>query len=286
MTATMAAIGLPAFEPGTVWLAGAGPGDPGLLTRLAAHGLAEADVVAHDALVAPEILSLAGPHTVLENVGKRAGGAKTEQAMINRRLVVLATRGLRVLRLKGGDPFVFGRGGEEALALANAGVPFRVVPGVTAGIGGLATAGIPVTQRGINTVVSLVTGHDRSGQAPGDVDWAALARSSPVIVLYMALATIGDVARQLMAAGRAPGTPVAVVSKATGPSQSVLRTDLARVAGDIVHHRVKGPAVIAVGEVARLHDSLAPWQQSGDAAAQEAAPVLPEITQAVAALHP
>ena len=153
------------FEPGTVWLVGAGPGDPGLLTLHAAHALAEADVVLHDALVSPEILALA-PQARLEPVGKRAGGRRTPQLRINERLIRLAREGHRVVRLKGGDPLVFGRGGEEALALAAAGIRFRIVPGVSAGIGGTAAAGIPVTHRGLAHSVAFVTGHDASGELP------------------------------------------------------------------------------------------------------------------------
>src|SRR5579875_218711 len=135
----------PDFAPGSVWLVGAGPGDPGLLTLHALHALAAADVVVHDALIAPEILSLASGALIA--AGKRAGGARTPQLRINQKLIILARQGLRVLRLKGGDPLVFGRGGEEALALAGAGIPFRIVPGISAGIGGTAGAGIPLTHR-------------------------------------------------------------------------------------------------------------------------------------------
>ena len=183
---------LPEFAPGSVWLVGAGPGDPGLLTLHAAHALARADVVLHDALVAPEILALAGPAARFEPVGKRAGRAGAAQLRINQRLIELARAGLRVLRLKGGDPFVFGRGGEEALALAAAGVPFRVVPGITSGIGGLAYAGIPLTHRMLSPSVALVTGHGAGSGAPRDVDWAALARGTRTIVLYMALGRLAD----------------------------------------------------------------------------------------------
>ena len=170
---------LPEFAPGSVWLVGAGPGDPGLLTLHAAHALRHADVILHDALVAPEILALAGPAVAFEPVGKRAGRSGAVQLRINQRLIDLARTGLRVLRLKGGDPFVFGRGGEEALALAAAGVPFRVVPGITSGIGGLAYAGIPLTHRMLSASAVLVTGQSAGGGAPRGVDWEALARGTP-----------------------------------------------------------------------------------------------------------
>ena len=187
------------FEPGTVWLVGAGPGDPGLLTLHAAHALAEADVVLHDALVSREILALAR-QARLEPVGKRAGGRRTPQLRINERMIRLAREGNRVVRLKGGDPLVFGRGGEEALALAAAGIRFRIVPGISAGIGGTAAAGIPVTHRGLARSVAFVTGHDASGGLP-DLDWSALARGADVLVLYMALRRIGAIAARLRAAG-------------------------------------------------------------------------------------
>src|SRR4051795_8145176 len=163
------------LEPGSVWLVGAGPGDPGLLTLHAAHALGQADVVVHDALVPEEILSLA-PQARLEMAGKRAGGIRTQQLAINNRLIQLARQGRKVVRLKGGDPLIFGRGGEEALALAAEGIPFRIVPGISAGIGGTAAAGIPLPHRGVARSVSFATGHD------GSIDTA----SSDVLVLYMA----------------------------------------------------------------------------------------------------
>src|SRR4051812_32620964 len=167
-------LNAPDFAPGSVWLVGAGPGDPGLLTLHAVHALGQADVVVHDALVPEEILSLA-PQARLEMAGKRAGGIRTQQLRINLRLIKLAQQGLRVLRLKGGDPLVFGRGGEEALALAAARIPFRIVPGISAGIGGTAAAGIPLTHRGLARSIAFATGHDSSGDL-ADVDWHALSR--------------------------------------------------------------------------------------------------------------
>src|SRR5580692_9806181 len=182
-----ALLGLPEFDPGSVWLVGAGPGDPGLLSALALHALARADVVAYDALVDARILRLAKPSATLDHAGKRGGRPSPSQPDISARLIRLAQEGRRVLRLKGGDPCVFGRGGEEALALAEARIPFRIVPGITAGIGGLAYAGIPVTHRDVNSAVSFVTGHSSDGAVPDGVDWQAIARGSPVIVIYMGL---------------------------------------------------------------------------------------------------
>src|ERR1051326_7346652 len=214
-----ARLGLPDFTPGSVWLVGAGPGDPGLLSALALHALDHADWVVCDALVDPRILELARPGAVLEPAGKRGGRPSPSQPDISARLIRLAQEGKRVLRLKGGDPCVFGRGGEEALALAEAAIPFRIVPGITAGIGGLAYAGIPVTHRDINSAVTLVTGHSSGGAVPNGIDWEAIARGSPVIVLYMGLRPLGAVAARLIAAGRRAEEPVAIVSKATTPAQ-------------------------------------------------------------------
>ena len=161
-----------------------------------------------------------------------------------------------MLRLKGGDPCVFGRGGEEALALAEARVPFRIVPGITAGIGGLAYAGIPVTHRDINSAVTFVTGHDSNGGLPGAVDWAAIARGSPAIVIYMGLRNLGGIAARLIAAGRPPGEPVAIISKATTPEQRVLVSSLAEAASAAMAGGIEAPTIIVIGEVVRLHAAL------------------------------
>ncbi len=249
-------LALPPFEPGWVWLAGAGPGDPGLLTLLALHGMRHADVVVYDALVGPEILDLAPARTLREYAGKRGGKPSPKQPDISRRLIRLAREGRRVLRHKGGDPFVFGRGGEEALALVAARVPFRVVPGVSAGIGGLAYAGIPVTHRDINSAVTFVTGHDAAGVVPDAVDWAALAKASPVIVVYMALKHIATIADRLLAAGRRPEEPLAIVSRATTPAQRVVESTLGSCVDDVARSGVEPPAIVVVGEVVRLRAGL------------------------------
>ncbi|MBP2312489.1 uroporphyrinogen-III C-methyltransferase [Azospirillum soli] len=253
---------LPVFEPGTVWLAGAGPGDPGLLTLLAAKALAEADAIVHDALVGDGILDMANPGAELIDLGKRAGRPSPKQEEINARLVELARRGLRVLRLKGGDPFVFGRGGEECLALAEARIPFRVVPGVTSGIGGLACAGIPVTHRGFGTTATFVTGHDKAGGLPADLDWDVLARMPGALVFYMALGTMEAIAERLVAAGKPAMTPIAIVSSASTEAQSVIETNLAHCARDVVRLQAKRPAIIVVGEVVRLRGWIGEWQQT------------------------
>ena len=247
---------LPNLEPGWVWLTGAGPGEAGLLTLLAVKGLSQADVVVYDALVDRAILDLARPGAKLEYAGKRGGKPSAKQPDISLRLVQLAREGRRVLRLKGGDPFVFGRGGEEAMSLVEAGVPFRIVPGISAGIGGLAYAGIPVTHREVNSAVAFVTGHDATGEVPDAVDWASLAKGAPVIVLYMALKHIALIAGRLMAAGRGGDEPVAIVSKATTAEQLVVETTLGRCAEEAARSRIEPPAMVVVGQVVRLRAAL------------------------------
>ncbi|MGJ7040115.1 uroporphyrin-III C-methyltransferase [Shinella sp. BE166] len=247
---------LPSMEKGSVWLVGAGPGDPGLLTLHAANALQQADVIVHDALVNAECLSLARPGAVLEFAGKRGGKPSHKQRDISLRLVELARAGHRVLRLKGGDPFVFGRGGEEALTLVEHGIPFRIVPGITAGIGGLAYAGIPVTHREVNHAVTFLTGHDSSGLVPDRINWEGIAKGSPVIVMYMAMKHIGQIAANLIAGGRSPDEPVAFVCNAATAEQQVLETTLARAEADVAAAGIEPPAIVVVGEVVRLRPSL------------------------------
>lgn len=251
----------PEFRPGTVWLVGAGPGDPGLLTLHALHALERAEVILHDALVTPEILALAGAGARLEAVGKRAGRASPNQLRINQRLITLARCGLRVVRLKGGDPFVFGRGGEEALALAAAGVPFRIVPGVTAGVAAPACAGIPTTHRMRARAVAFVTGH-HLGDGPEATDWASLAQGVDTIVLYMARARLPAIAAALIAAGRAPAEPVAVLENATTPDQASRITSLGEATALAAPGPGNGPSLIVIGPVVDLHRVLAPWLES------------------------
>jgi uroporphyrin-III C-methyltransferase len=247
---------LPDLAPGWVWLTGAGPGDPGLLTLIAWKALGQADVVVYDALVSEAILGLAHKGARLEFAGKRGGRPSPKQAGISRRLVQLAREGARVLRLKGGDPFVFGRGGEEALALVEAGVPFRIVPGISSGIGGLAYAGIPVTHRDTNQAVTFLTGHNVAGEVPDGLDWAAIARGSPVLVLYMALKHLERIAERLLAHGRKQDEPVAIVSKASTADQAVLETTLARCHGDALAAAIEPPTLVVVGRVVALRAGL------------------------------
>ncbi len=247
---------LPTFEPGHVWLVGAGPGDPGLLTLHAANALSQADVVVYDALVNDECLKLAAPDAVLEYAGKRGGKPSPKQRDISLKLVDYARDGKRVLRLKGGDPFVFGRGGEEALTLVENEVPFRIVPGITAGIGGLAYAGIAVTHRETNHNVTFLTGHDAGGIVPDAIDWASIAKGSPVIVMYMAMKHIAPITERLIAEGRKHDEPLAFVCNAATEHQQVLETTLGNAARDVENSGLKPPAIVVVGEVVRLRAGL------------------------------
>jgi uroporphyrin-III C-methyltransferase len=239
----------PVFEPGSVWLVGAGPGAPGLMSLMAYHGMQQADVVVYDALVNPDILRWTRPGATLEYAGKRGGKPSASQRDISERLIELAQARVRVLRLKGGDPFIFGRGGEEAQALKSAGVAFRIVPGITAGIGGLAYAGIPATHRDVNHSVIFLTGHDATGALPANVDWGAIATASPVIVMYMAIKHLPDIARLLLAGGRDPADTLTIVSNATLPHQVVLETRLGEVDSFLERHTPETPAIVVAGKV-------------------------------------
>ncbi len=226
-----------------VVLVGGGPGDPDLLTLRAARELANADVVVHDALVGDGVLALIPAGVERIDVGKRPGRA-TPQEMISAMLVHLARQGRRVVRLKGGDPFVFGRGGEEALELQRAGIPVEVVPGISSSVAAPAAGGIPVTHRGVSAGYSVVTGHRRPGEQ--DVDWRALARVGGTIAILMGVAHRREIAAELQAGGLAPATPVAVIESATTGREVVSRCTLDAL-GDAA---VASPAVIVVGAVA------------------------------------
>ncbi|MEJ6401753.1 uroporphyrinogen-III C-methyltransferase [Yoonia sp. 2307UL14-13] len=248
----------PTLKPGWVWLCGAGPGDPGLLTLHAVNALRQADVVIYDALVQEDILQWA-PQAEHIYAGKRGGKPSAKQRDISLRLVDLARAGKRVLRLKGGDPFVFGRGGEEAQTLVQHGIPIRIIPGISAGIGGLAYAGIPVTHRDVNQSVTFVTGHDQSGQTPGSLDWASISKGSQVIVIYMGMKHIAQIAGHLLNAGRPASEPVAVVTTATTDDQTVLETTLGTIVDDIDKAQLEPPAIICVGQSVLMRHVL-DWQ--------------------------
>lgn len=229
----------------TVFLVGAGPGDPDLLTMRAARLLAETDVVVHDALVGAGVLDLIPPTIERVDVGKRPG-RPTPQENISALLVELGRQGRHVVRLKGGDPFVFGRGGEEAAALQQAGVPFEVVPGITSSVAAPAAAGVPVTHRGVSAAFTVVTGHRRPGEP--SIDWRSLARFGGTIVVLMGVSHRAAIAAELIAGGLAPSTPVAAVQAATTDEQVVARCSLAEL-GDTP---VDSPAVLVIGAVAAL----------------------------------
>ena len=249
---------LPQFHPGEVWLAGAGPGDPGLLTLHAVNALSQADVILYDALVHDAVLRLARPGTTLEFAGKRGGKPSPNQRDITERLIELAHLGQRVLRLKGGDPFVFGRGGEEALGLAAAGISFRIIPGVTAGLAGLAYANIPATTRDTNHGVILVTGQYAAGNER-NLEWSALARTGLPLIIYMGISRLREIADALMAGGLSPETTVAVVCDATTVRQRVLVTTLLHVAVETAAQGLGSPSIVAVGEMVKLRAALTPF---------------------------
>jgi uroporphyrin-III C-methyltransferase len=261
--------------PGTVYLVGSGPGDPELLTVKARRLLESADVVLHDKLPGPEILDLI-PEERREDVGKRAGGERTPQSEINARLVELANEGDSVVRLKGGDPFVFGRGGEEAEYLADASVPFEVVPGVTSAVGGPGVAGIPVTHRDHASSVSFVTGHEDPTKEETAVDWEALAATGGTIVVLMGVGKLPDYTRALREAGMDPETPVALIERATWPDMRVASGALDTIVGVRDEVGIEPPAITVIGEVAagreRVGESLC-GRGGGGGRAEDADPV-------------
>jgi uroporphyrin-III C-methyltransferase len=228
-----------------VWLVGAGPGDPDLLTIKAARVLRECDVVVHDALVGDGVLDLVPPDVERIDVGKRPG-RPVPQELISTLLIQLAGDRKRVVRLKGGDPYGFGRGGEEAQALLDAGVPFEVVPGITSAVAAPAAAGVPVTHRGVAAAFTVVTGHRRAGEP--DVDWRSLAKVGGTVVVLMGVAQRATIAAELMAGGLDPATPVAAVRSATTADEVVARCRL----DELATTAIESPAVIVVGAVAAL----------------------------------
>jgi len=232
------------------------------MSLLCYHALQSSDIVVYDALVNSAILDWVRPGTELEYAGKRGGKPSAQQRDISLRLIELARAGKRVLRLKGGDPFMFGRGGEECQHLVKAGVPFRIVPGITAGIGGLAYAGLPSTHRDTNHSVIFLTGHDASGKMPANVNWQAIATASPVIVMYMAVKHLAEIAGELIAGGRDRDDPVTIVSNATLPQQSVAQTSLREVKAFLATNDVPTPAIVVLGQVAEWRAVL-DWYRDG-----------------------
>ncbi len=251
----------PAVE-GRIVLVGAGPGDPGLLTLAGRDAIAEADVIVYDRLVNSALLDLARPAARRVYVGKHHGGGPMSQSEINDLLCTEARAGNIVVRLKGGDPFVFGRGGEEALAARAAGIDFSVVPGVSAAVAVPAYAGIPVTHRGLSSAFTVVTGHEDPTKPDATVDWDALAQAGGTLVLLMGVETLPGVCRRLIAAGRAAETPAAVIQCGTTPEQRVVTGDLSTIADRARAAGIEAPATTVIGEVAALADALA-WHEMG-----------------------
>ncbi|MEM8642912.1 MAG: uroporphyrinogen-III C-methyltransferase [Cyanobacteria bacterium P01_G01_bin.54] len=241
---------------GKVYLLGAGPGDPGLMT-LKGKGILEcADVVVYDALVSPAILNMISPYAERINAGKRRGRHSKPQAETSQLLIAKAQDHAVVVRLKGGDPFVFGRGGEEMQDLLSAGVPVEVIPGITAGIAAPAYAGIPVTHRGYSSSVTFVTGHEAIGKYRPQVNWAAIAQASETIVIYMGIHNLGKIVNQLQTAGLSPQTPIALIRWGTRPDQQQLVGTLATISEQVAQTGFEAPAVAVIGQVVQLQDSL------------------------------
>ncbi|WP_424017177.1 uroporphyrinogen-III C-methyltransferase [Halorientalis pallida] len=250
------------IAPGKVYLVGSGPGDPDLLTVKAKRLLDEADVVLHDKLPGPDIIGMI-PEEIREDVGKRARGERTSQQYTNERLAELAHDGKTVVRLKGGDSFVFGRGGEEMVYLAEHGVPFEVVPGVTSAIAGPGVAGIPVTHRDYASSVSFVTGHEDPTKEDSAVDWDALAATGGTIVVLMGVGKLPEYTRELREAGMDPTTPVALVERGTWPDQQVATGTLDTIVEARDDAGIEPPAVTVIGDVARERQRVVKFLRNG-----------------------
>ena len=240
---------------GRVYLVGAGPGEPELLTLRAVRLLQQAEVIVYDNLVSDGVLEFVSPTAERIYAGKRRNEHTLRQAQINALLVKLARAGKQVVRLKGGDPFIFGRGGEELQALAAAGVAFEVVPGVTAAAGVACYAGIPLTHRDYAQRCLFVTGHLKDGTA--DLDWPSLVRANQTVVIYMGLSGLPDICRQMVLHGAAPDLPIAVVQDGSMPSQKVVTGTLSNMAERVAHAGLKSPCLTIIGEVVKLHQDLA-----------------------------
>ena len=250
---------------GRVFLIGAGPGDPGLLTVRARELLAQADVILTDKLVPPGIYD--GLSAEVIDVGKIGGGEQVPQDETNRLLLEHARAGRLVARVKGGDPFVFGRGGEEAQVLRAAGIPFEVVPGVTAGVAAAAYAGIPVTQRGVAPAVAFVTGHEDPAKPETQIDWAALAAFPGTLVFYMGVKALPRIAAKLVEHGRPADEPAAVVQRGTLGDQRTVVSSLSRIADDAAKAGIRPPSITVVGGVARWRASCRGWARRARSAA-------------------
>ncbi|MDQ3315819.1 MAG: uroporphyrinogen-III C-methyltransferase [Actinomycetota bacterium] len=245
-----------------IYLVGSGPGDPGLFTVKGVRCMERADAVVYDRLAPEALLSYARPDAELIYVGKKPGDDQAmKQDEINRVLVELGRAGKTAVRLKGGDPYIFGRGGEEALELIEAGIPFEVVPGVTSGVAAPAYAGIPVTHRNVSTSVAFITGHEDPTKGRSDVDWKGIANGADTLVLYMGVGRLCEISSELLAAGRSPETPVAVVRWGTLPEQRTVTGTLEDIAERVAEAKLKPPAITVVGGVVDLRDSGLGWYE-------------------------
>ena len=245
-----------------IYLVGSGPGDPGLFTLKGVRCLQEADAVVYDRLAPRSLLRHANPEAELHYVGKKPGDeGAMKQAEINTLLVDLGRANKTAVRLKGGDPYVFGRGGEEALALLEAGIPFEVVPGVTSGIAAPAYAGIPVTHRGLSTSVAFVTGHEDPTKGRSDVDWARIADAADTLVLYMGVGRLREISAGLVSAGKSPETPVAVIRWGTVPEQQTVTGSLEDIADSVEEAKIRPPAITVVGDVVALREAGLGWYE-------------------------
>jgi len=260
-TADLSACGHERASHGKVYLVGAGPADPDLITVKGLRCLRVADVVVYDSLVSPQLLEEVRPQAECVYVGKRPGYHCMKQEQINALLINYAQQGHTVVRLKGGDPFVFGRGGEEALALAQAGIPFEIVPGVSSAIAVPAYAGIPVTHRHLASSVTIVTGHEDAAHTSSNVNWEALAKLDGTLVILMGVATLPQIAGRLHDGGLHPDTPAAVIQEGTVPQQHVVTGTLANIADRAAIAGITSPAVVVIGAVVTLNDALA-WYEA------------------------
>ncbi len=236
------------FHKGSVWIVGAGPGDPGLLTMHAVKAIRLADTIFYDALINNEILHLSKPHAKLIYVGKRANKHSINQLEISNKLISESKKNKRVLRLKGGDPFIFGRGGEEALALTLNKIPFRIVPGITAGIGGLAYAGIPATHRDFNTSITFISAYGAGGEKPETIEWKSFAKTSQLIVVYMGLERIYWVCKELILKGKNKKESIAIISNATKKNQKVFISTLEKCSKNLIKEKIESPALLVIGK--------------------------------------
>jgi uroporphyrinogen III methyltransferase / synthase len=244
-----------------IYLVGSGPGDPGLFTVKGVRCMAEADAVVYDRLAPEALLKYAKPEAERIYVGKKPGNPTMTQEDINALLIELGGAGKTVVRLKGGDPYIFGRGGEEAFALKRAGLPFEVVPGVTSGVAAPAYAGIPVTHRNVSTSVAFVTGHEDPTKGRSDVDWQKLANGADTLVLYMGVGRLEEISSELIAAGRSPDTPVACVRWGTIPEQQTVTGTLEDIGGRVAEAGLKPPAIAVVGDVVALREEGLDWYE-------------------------